>query len=105
MVEPVANKALSTTLLIFFAVALLVSLIGIPLFLFIGVIVDIDGPSILGPIFLGLAITSGVVAVGGPLAGLWLNRKSVKSSFLWLCAVVTAAPGIVAGILFALLLS
>jgi hypothetical protein len=104
MAEATATRSVSATLLLLFAFGPLGSLLAMPVFVFVGALVDAEGLTGLAKVFLVITIASGAVAVAGPVAGLWIGRTSGNIFWLWLVALLAATPGLVAGLLLVLMM-
>ena len=92
------------TLLLLFAFGSLGSLMAIPVFLFLGALISIDGPAAPAAVLYAIPVVSGTLALLGPLAGLWIDKTSGNVFWLWFMAWLTAAPCILACLSIVLLI-
>ena len=99
MVDSADAQPLPSSIRFLFVFGSFLSFVAIPIFLFLGALIDIDGPTVLTPAFMGMAVVSGVVAAIGPVVGLRIGQKGGSNSSLWLVAILTNVPGILAVVL------
>lgn len=99
MADSADRQPLPTSVLLLFVFGSFLSFVAIPIFLFLGALIDIDGPTVLTPAFIGMAVVSGVAAVIGPVAGHSIGQKGGSVTSLWLVALLTNVPAVLAGVL------